>query len=233
MALRIHPEIFGLFPGLQLAVVRTDTIDNHRERPGIGPFLEEAWREAGEAVAAFGNPQSHPRIEPWRTRLRAAGASPREFPSSVEALARRAGRGGDPFRINPLVDFYNAVSLRHLVPAGGFDLAAVGSDVDLRVTRGGERFAKLGTDGEEPVGAGEVAYLCGEEVLTRHFVWRQSRIAAITPDTGMVMLMAEVLGEIEPPVASEVADALTSGIHSFFGAEARTAVLSEDRPELD
>jgi DNA/RNA-binding domain of Phe-tRNA-synthetase-like protein len=39
------------------------------------------------------------------------GVSGRKFPSSIEALLRRAFKGGEPLRINPLVDFYNAVSL--------------------------------------------------------------------------------------------------------------------------
>ncbi|MDP8946327.1 MAG: hypothetical protein M3N03_10425 [Actinomycetota bacterium] len=43
--------------------------------------------------------------------MTAMGVSGRKFPSSIEDLLRRAFKGGEPLRINPLVDFYNAVSL--------------------------------------------------------------------------------------------------------------------------
>jgi hypothetical protein len=43
--------------------------------------------------------------------MTAMGVSGRKFPSSIEDLLRRAFKGGEPLRINPLVDFYNVVSL--------------------------------------------------------------------------------------------------------------------------
>ena len=49
----------------------------------------------------------------------------KRFPISIEAMLRRALKGG-AFRINPLVDLYNALSLRHICPAGAVDLDAVG-----------------------------------------------------------------------------------------------------------
>ena len=39
---------------------------------------------------------------------------------SVESLAKRATKG-EPRSINPLVDFYNSISLKHFVTAGAFD----------------------------------------------------------------------------------------------------------------
>ena len=224
--LRIHPEVLERFPGLHVVVAWADGLDNRIQRPGIDEALGAAWRSAAEAVAAHGNPQSHPRIAPWRERLRAVGAPPRDFPSSVEALARRAAKGGEPFHINPLVDFYNTISLRHLVPAGGFDLAAVARPVELRLTRGGERFAELGTAGEERVGTGEVAYVSGDQVLTRHFVWRQSEVAAITPVTTEALLLAEVLGEVGDHVAAAVLTDLADGLASLFGAGIRVGSAS-------
>ena len=37
-----------------------------------------------------------------------------------ESRSPTVAQGGEPASINPLVDFYNAVSLRHFVPVGAF-----------------------------------------------------------------------------------------------------------------
>jgi DNA/RNA-binding domain of Phe-tRNA-synthetase-like protein len=151
----------------------------------------------------------------------------------VEALLRRALRGGEPFRINPLVDFYNTVSLRHLVPAGGFDLAGVGERLELRLTRAGDTFLALDSDVEEAVPPGEVAYATGSDVLTRHFVWRQSKQALVGPATRDVLLVAEVLPEVGQAAAGEVAEAFGFGLREHFEVDAATFVVDARSPAVD
>ena len=196
MRFEVAPEIFRYFPGMRIAVAVADGVDNAVPRPNADAYWRASWAEAGPAAAAYGNAQSHPRVQPWRERFRAMGVSPKEFPSSIEAMLRRALRGGEPFAINPLVDFYNGVSLRHVVPAGGFDLAEIVGPLELRLSRAGDHFTPL--DGDEPVAVppGEVAYADGTTILTRHFVWRQARTALIGPETRSVVLVSEVLGEV-------------------------------------
>ena len=84
--------------------------------------------------------QEHPRIKPWRTAFSKLGISGSKFPSSIESMARRILRG-DPFpRINPLVDLYNSVSLKHLVPMGGHDLDTLdGKSLPCDLRRDGSR----------------------------------------------------------------------------------------------
>src|SRR5918912_1239180 len=102
----VAPEVFERFPGMRIAVAVAHGVDNAGDHPAIAEEWSAAWAGAAEA-AAYGNAQSHPRVRPWRERFRALGVSGKEFPSSVEALLRRAMKGGEPFRINPLVNFYN------------------------------------------------------------------------------------------------------------------------------
>jgi len=226
MDLIIRPEVFARFPGMRVVVVVADGIDNLVDRPRIATAWETAWSAAKDA-AVFGNAQSHPHVAPWRDRFWAMGVSPKQYPSSVEALLRRALKGGDPFRINPMVDFYNAVSLRYVVPAGGFDLDQIGQDLDLRLTHEGDRFLALDASEPEAIPPGEVAYADGPTVLTRHFVWRQSRQGLITPSTRSVLLLSEVLPETGAGVADAVLAELAAGLLDSFGAPVLTFILHE------
>jgi DNA/RNA-binding domain of Phe-tRNA-synthetase-like protein len=230
MRLNVEPAIFARFPGLRIAVVVATGIDNQRAVPAIAERWRTEWLAAGATAQAFGNAQSHPRVRPWRTRFQAMGVSGKSFPSSIEAMLRRAMKGGELFQINPLVDFYNAVSLCHVVPAGGFALDQLRGDLDLRLTRDGDRFTAL--DGVDPlaVPAGEVAYADDDEILTRHLVWRQARRGLITPATRSVVLVSEVLGEIEAGVVEAVQADLAAGLTDHFAGPPHQFLADEARP---
>ena len=230
MELIVAPESFALFPGLRLAVAVAHGVDNGTERPAVSEGWRAAWRAAGDVGAAYGNAQSHPLVAPWRAGFRRMGVSGREFPSSIEALLRRALKGGEPFSINPLVDFYNTVSLRHTAPAGAFDLADVEEAIELRLTRAGDVFTAL--DAAEPLELppGELAYVTGHTVLTRHFVWRQAREGLVTPATRSVVLLSEVLAELGSEAAARVRDEFVSGLRDDFGVEARGFILDASNP---
>ncbi len=227
----VQPEIFTRFPGLMLAAAVARGIDNARELPAVEREWRAAWQGASSA-AEYGNAQSHPRVRPWRQSFQAQGISGKEFPSSAEALLRRALKGGEPFRINPLVDHYNAISLRHFVPAGAFDLDEIHGPLELRLTRPGDHFLAL--DATEPLDLppGEVCYADGATVLTRHFVWRQSRVAAITPSTRDVFLVSEILGDVGREVAEAVRGEFESGMREHFGVPSQSWIVDAQHPTM-
>lgn len=229
----VEPAIFERFPGLRLSVAVAYGLDNGTARQEITTAWRAAWDAAAAHVAPYPNPQSHPHIVPWRERFKAMGISVKEFRSSAEALLRRAAKGGEPFTINPLVDFYNAISLRHVAPAGAFDLAELAGPLELRLSRQGDWFTPLeNPDAGEPVPPGEVSYANGTTILTRHFVWRQSKTAAITPASRDVFLVAEVLAELGEQVAVAICDDFRSGLEHWFAVPCDTWIVDSAHPAI-
>jgi DNA/RNA-binding domain of Phe-tRNA-synthetase-like protein len=229
----VSPEIFELYPGLRLPAAIADGVEATTDSPGVEKLWRQTWEEAGRSAAKYGNAQSHPRVAAWRAAMAATGVSGRKFPSSVESLLRRAFKGGEPPSINPLVNFYNSLSLRHVVPAGGFDLAQLGDELELRLTREGDTFRPLDSASAERVEPGEVAYSSGNEVLTRHFVWKQSHKGLLRESTRSVFLVCEVLGEVEGSadgLAQAVLGDLSEGVRRHFGAEPATFLLEGSVP---
>jgi DNA/RNA-binding domain of Phe-tRNA-synthetase-like protein len=228
----IEQEIFDLFPGMKVvtAVAKgLKAIDTN----AIFDELTAAWQYAAAEAVRYGNAQSHPNIAVWGERMKAAGAPRKKFPSSIESLARRAGKGDEPIRIGPFVDFYNTVSLKHIVPAGGYDIDALKHGLTLRLSREGDTFEAMDADELINLPAGEVSYADGTEVVTRHFVWKQSRQALITPESKNVIFVSEILSELPPEAAEEVRREFAEGLLRHFNVDARTDILDSRNPEIE
>ena len=218
----VSPKIFELYPGLKLPVVVAQGVEPTANSIRVEKLWREAWEEAGLLASTYANAQSHPRVAAWREAMAATGVSGRKYPSSVESLLRRAFKGGEPPRINPLVDFYNSISLRYVVPAGGFDLALLGDALELRLTREADTFRPLDSASAERVEPKEVAYASGNDILTRHFIWKQSHKGLLRESTRSVFLVSEVLGVVEESadgLAQAVLEDLCEGLRRHFGAE--------------
>ena len=229
----VEPEVFVRIPNLRIAVAVAPAgdLDNAVAHPEIEVLWASAWHGAA-AASTYGNAQSHPRVRPWREAFQRMGVSGKQFPSSVEALLRRALKAGEPFTINPLVDYYNAISLRHLVPAGAFDLDDLNDTLELRLSRPGDSFQAL--DDSEPVAVppGEVSYTTGANIITRHIVWRQSRAGLVTPATRRAILVSEVLTDLGPTAADAVVCDFQRGLTDYFGVSSSTTVLTADHRDV-
>jgi len=228
----IENEVFDMFPGIRFVVAIANGLKS-ANTDMIAAELDAAWQNAAAEASKYGNPQSHPNILPWVERMKAVGAPRKKFPSSIEALLRRAGKGGNPPRIEPLVDFYNTISLRYIVPAGGFDIDGLQQGLTLRLSRDGDTFEAMGEDEAVRIPEGEVSYADGSVVVTRHFVWKQSRRALLTADSRNVFFVSEVLGELPLEVAREVRQAFADGLRRCFNVEAQTDILDSRNPTFE
>lgn len=232
----VQQEIFERFPDLQIVAVVAHGIDNQVERPEIADRWRDVWTTAQQA-SIYGNAQSHPRVRPWREQFQAFGVSGKKHPSSIEAVLRRALKpGSEPFFINPLVDFYNTVSLAHVVPAGAFDLDQIDDPLELRLTRSGDTFHALDADEAVEVPPNEMGYVAGSTVLTRHIMWRQSREGLITSETTSLILLSEVLRDFDTPdarIADVILTEFTAGLRHHFGVESLPFIVNPEQPEIE
>ena len=157
----------------------------------------------------------------------------RNFPTSIEALLRRALKGGDRFSINPLVDFYNAISLNHVVAAGAFDLDPLEGDIKLRLTREGDQFTALDQGEAIMVDPGEVAYASGSTILTRHFMWRQARIGLVHQDSSWIFLVSEVPAFAGKECAIRIEKEFQEGLRDLFGVPSQTFLLDSQSTQIE
>jgi DNA/RNA-binding domain of Phe-tRNA-synthetase-like protein len=233
MNFTIDKRVFDVFPEMRLAALILQGINNRSDKPEIRAELKQSWISAGIAATEYENPQSHPRIKPWVEHFKAIGVSRKQFPSSIEAMVRRAAKGGEPMSINPLVDFYNSVSLKYFVTAGGYDIDQLENGLELRFSREGDRFQAFDDQNQYEIPEGEVSYADGSRILTRHFLWRQSKIGLILPETRNVVLVSEIPGELGEGLCKEVLASLGEGTKEHFRIEPISYIMDVGNPVIE
>lgn len=152
----------------------------------------------------------HPHIAEWRAAFSAFGAKPSRYPSSAEALVARVLKRQPLPRVNALVDLYNAVSVRHVVPLGGEDADRLRGALRLTVAAGGEPFDPRG-DGTriERIAAGEVVWRDDRGVTCRRWNWRQGRRSQLTHDAARAFFVFDRLNGLTIDELHRAADELS------------------------
>ena len=229
MFFSIQKELFDLLPDLTIGMVVATGLDNTRPSGEIDRLLEQAVESLKKNFVGD-KAQDHPRIKPWRNAFAKLSISGSKFQSSVESMARRVLKG-DPFpRINPLVDLYNSLSLKYLVPMGGHDLDTLKGNIYLRFAEGWEPFIPMGGGETITVPKGELVYRDDVEILTRNWVWRQCDKDKATEQTRNIFLPIDVLGEVGKERAGEIIYELSELIPKHLGGTIFSAVLNMENP---
>ncbi len=191
MTLVVEEPFWALFPEAMIGVVTVRGIDNRRAAGETARLLAE---QTQATVTVLGDAEigSHPAVAPWRVAYQRFGVKPSKTRSSIESLLRSA-KAGRLHEINPLVDLYNVVSLKHMLPCGGVDLATIAGDPRLTRALGDEPFVPLGGSDNEPPPSGAVIYRDNIGVVCSCWNWREADRTKLTEATTAAILVIEAL----------------------------------------
>jgi len=229
--MRFIAEVLDRYPGAHIGVLTARDIEVVHSDPGLERTKIEAQSVAEEKLG--GEPATrHPFIASWREMYRSFGTKPGDYRPSAEALVRRALKTGGLPTINTAVDAYNAVSVRHLIPMGGFDLDLVAGDIRLRFSAGGEEFTPLGSDKTEMTYVGEVVYADDEKILTRRWNYRDCDETKITMGTRNAVLFADGPEGVPRSAVEEALLDLERLLRNVCGGGYRSGVAWIDENEV-
>jgi len=232
MYFSIQRELFSLLPDLTIGMVVAKDVDNTFPFKEIEDLLIQAIEEVKKNFVGD-KVQEHPRIKPWRAAFSKLGISGSKFPSSIESMARRVLKGDLFPKINSLVDLYNSVSLRFLVPMGGHNLDTTEGNIYLRFAEGWEPFTPMGGGETVTVPKGELIYCDDREVLTRNWVWRQCEKDKATEKTKNIFIPIDVLGEVGSEQADEIILELSKLIPRYLGGTLFSTILNSKNPQVE
>ena len=230
---RVDGRIFEMFPELAVGVVVCRDIDNTGEADGIMEAIRAREKEIKENFRLEVLSQ-HQKVNPWREAYRKFGGKPKKNNSSIESLLRRTLKGEELRHINKIVDIYNLLSLKYVLPFGGEDLGKAEGDIRLTIAGAGEEpVTLLGEKEPRPPKEGEVIYRDDVSAICRRFNWKECDRTKFSEDSKSAVLVAEGL----PPASREVIEVavkeLKELVEKHCGGSISTAVLSKANPETE
>ena len=230
----VTESFWEIFPEAEIAVVLAKGIDNSEEgaedrRPDIIELLEESNAAAKKFLTVEPFSQN-PVVAVWRKAYQRFKAK-KGVRCSVEALLKRVDRGEGVDPINPLVDIYNAVSLRFGLPCGGEDTDRFVGNLLLTAANGDENFLGIGEEEYETALPGEIVYKDDEEIVCRCLNWRDSLRTMLTEDTVNAFLVIESVDPERSETLRAAAETLAEEIEKFLGGRTEIVYLNADRRE--
>jgi len=226
MQFSIEKRLFDLFPSLTIGVL-VCAIDDNTE---YGDDRLDIVIQDIRNNFPYEKPQDHPHIKVWREAFSRLGISASKYYSSIESLLRRVLKGGPFPRINPVVDLYNAVSLKYLVPMGGHAIDPLEGNISLCFARGDEPFLPMDTETLEHAEKDEVIYRDDREVLTRRWVWRQCNKDKVTSETKKIFIPIDIMGGLPYSIVNDIMRDMEDGlIKGRNGRVLHRDVLTKDK----
>ncbi|MCX5813580.1 MAG: phenylalanine--tRNA ligase beta subunit-related protein [Proteobacteria bacterium] len=225
MIFSVEDKLFSIFPELKIGVLVCE-IENKR----YGEDRFEAILEDIRTNFPYKNPQEHLHVKVWRDAFNKLGISASKYYSSIESLLRRILKGGPFPRISPVVDLYNEISLKYLVPMGGHAIVPIEGDISLCFAEGNETFIPMEGGEPEIVGKGEVVYKDEKEVLTRRWVWRQCNKDKVTVDTTSVFIPIDVMEGLSEGLCGKIMDDMEHGLlQNGYGRVVHKDIITRNR----
>lgn len=216
-----EPGFWALFPQAEIGVLVLEGLDNRGTGSGaVAALLAQAQQDARAHLRAA-TLSENPAVAVWREAYQRFKTK-KGARASIEALLKRVEKGSGIGSINPLVDIYNAASLRYGLPCGAEDIDTFRGNLRLGITEGGDGFYALGETENAPTLAGELCYRDDLGAVCRCFNWRDGQRTMITEHTRRALVVTEY------PDGSRRADlsAALALVAQYAGRElgARTAV---------
>ncbi|HEM6558923.1 B3/B4 domain-containing protein [Streptococcus suis] len=152
--------------------------------------------------------------------------------SSIEALLKRSASDRPVSTISPLVDIYNAASLRFGLPCGAEDIDTFVGNLQLTVTEGGDEFYLIGDENNNPTLPGEVCYKDDKGAVCRCFNWRDGERTMITDETKNAFLVMELVNSDRVEDLENALDFISQQAEKFLGVVPEKYLLDRDTPAI-
>lgn len=232
MKLHIEKEVFELYPDLHIAAILVNQVDNSNKNEEVLQLLSSQVTHIKENLDKE-SLKEHAAVQLWQAAYRKFGVKPKNYTSSIETLCRMIICGIEIGHINTLVDIYNYISLKHMIPVGGDDVDKVHGDIKLSIATGKEIFKKLKSSEVMHPKAGEVIYSDNEEVLCRRFNWRECDKTKMAAQTKNAVLLIEGLGDNAKEMVKKAANELLEMIEKYTGGNGNMQILHANNREIE
>lgn len=209
----IDPRLTGIAPGFRALSILVEAAPITQPDVASAALAQACQQVLSDDVAWA---EAH--LSTWDDVFRAFGAKPKRTPCSASALRKRVLKAGVLPPLDPVVDIYNAISIRYAIPVGGENLAAYAGAPRLTLAEGNEPFDTLkeGQPVIEYPDAGEVIWRDDIGVTCRRWNWRQGVRTRLDSQAQHMWFILESLPSMPLSALQEAGDELVSNLQRLM-----------------
>lgn len=228
---KVEADFKKVFPDYKLGVVVCKQLNNHcQNEEQYRQLLDDSQKEALQFIRNE-DFSSNEVIRIWREAY-SKFKTKKGARSSIEALLKRVSKGNAITNINPLVDIYNAVSLKYGLPCGGEDIDKFVGDIRLTKALGDEEFITYGSDLSEPPYPEEIVYKDDKGAICRCFNYRECVRTCLSEDTDKAFLVIETVDPRSKERLESAIEELAKLISEKLHAQTAIYYLEKDNDEI-
>ena len=232
MRLRITKQILSKYPQLSVGIIICKGINNTSKDKEISALLNEVENFIRQDFV----PRSiagHSLISPWRAAYSDLGVHASRYHCSTESLIRKILKDKHIPHINKLVDLYNYLSLKYIIPLGADDIDKIKGDIQLTKAKGDELFVPLKAKRKEHPDKGEVVYKDDKEILCRRWNWKESEGTRVRAKTKNAIIYIEGLFPVTKEKVEAIAKEFISLAKVSLKGKYQYVVLDKNKAEVE
>ena len=233
MRFYIKEEVFKKFPNLFVAIPMIDGFNNAADQ-STRDLSIKLLRESEEILRtnfkSIEDLESEKSILEYFETFKQFGANPKKVKPTHYAMAKRVLEGHNLPDINPVVNIYNAFSLKYLTPFGGEDINKIFGDFKLHFANNNEHWIGIMSDKPEEVKEGDLIWSDDYDVSTRSLNWRQCERTKITKDSTHGYFIMDGFADVNKENILKAAEDFSQFITKNLGGSYKLILLDAANP---
>lgn len=215
MKLVFSEEVSSAFKGLGVLLLEFSGVSQGREAIELDAFVEDAIEDVRRKFSLETLTQN-PMVRAYRDFFWRIGVDPTKTRPSAEALLRRVLQGKAFPRVNVLVDVYNVVSMKQVVPIAAYDTEKISGELFMRFAREGESFHGIGMDRPYNLSGRELVVQDGQKLLAV-YPYRDAETTKVSEHSRKILFMVCGVPAIETSYLHETSSILAEAVKKFCG----------------
>ncbi|MFS9769975.1 B3/4 domain-containing protein [Enterobacter chuandaensis] len=219
----IDSRLAGIAPGFRALSILVEAAPITHPEVATAALAQACQQMLNDDV-----PWAAAHLSDWDEVFKAFGAKPKRTPCSAAALRKRVQKDGSLPSLDPVVDIYNAVSIRYAIPVGGENLAAYSGAPRLTLADGSEPFDtyKEGQPVIEHPEPGEVIWRDDLGVTCRRWNWRQGVRTRLDSQAQSMWFILESMPSMPLAALEEAGEELVNNLQRLMpGATAHVQLM--------
>jgi DNA/RNA-binding domain of Phe-tRNA-synthetase-like protein len=194
--LSISNDILKSYPEIKISGMVAEITSSVKNNFNYQIYLKDHYENIKDLSWGVNGFSAADEIAKWRSVYSTMSIKPSKVKCSFECIFRRYAKDQPIFGINPFVDIYNFISLKHRLCMGAYDLEKLGCNINLRYGLSNEEMEPINSDTPLIFNEKDIVYVSNDSVICAYWNHRDSDKTKIDDRTQRVIFFIDEVKKV-------------------------------------